>query len=140
MTQHVRDIMTSHLVTVEPQASVTSVAQKMRDEDIGIVLVTEGDDLRGLVSDRDLVIRALAEGGDPDDRTVASACSDDLVTITPDEDLDHAVDLMREHSVRRLPVIEEGHPVGIISIGDLAAIERDARSALGDISAAKPNQ
>ncbi|WP_435279939.1 CBS domain-containing protein [Streptomyces sp. 1222.5] len=139
MTQHVRDIMTSRLVTVEPQVSVTSVAQKMRDEDIGIVLVTEGDDLRGLVSDRDLVIRALAEGGDPDEWTVASACSDDLVTITPDEDLDHAVELMREHAVRRLPVVEGGHPVGIISIGDLA-IERDARSALGDISAAEPNQ
>ncbi len=117
MTQHVRDIMTSRLVTVEPQASVTAVAQKMRDEDIGIVLVTEGDDLRGLVSDRDLVVRALAEGGDPDERTVASACSDDLVTVTPDEDLDHAVELMREHSVRRLPVVEEGHAVGIISIG-----------------------
>ncbi|WP_251091467.1 CBS domain-containing protein [Streptomyces sp. Caat 7-52] len=139
MTQHVRDIMTSRLVTVEPQASVTAVAQKMRDEDIGIVLVIEGDDLRGLVSDRDLVVRALAEGGDPNEKTVTSACSDDLVTITPDEDLDHAVELMREHSVRRLPVVEEGHPVGIISIGDLA-IERDASSALGDISAAKPNQ
>ncbi|WP_432171844.1 CBS domain-containing protein [Streptomyces sp. 1222.5] len=139
MTQHVRDIMTGRLVTVEPQASVTAVARKMRDEGIGIVLVTDGDDLRGLVSDRDLVVRALAEGGDPDERTVASVCSDDLVTITPDEDLDHAVELMREHAVRRLPVVEEGHPVGIISIGDLA-IERDARSALGDISAAKPNQ
>lgn len=139
MTQHVRDIMTSQLVTVEPQASVTAVAQKMRDEDIGIVLVTEGDDLRGLVSDRDLVVRALAEGGDLEQKTVASACSDDLVTVTPDEDLDRAVQLMREHSVRRLPVVEEGHPVGIVSIGDMA-IERDAQSALGDISAAKPNQ
>ncbi|MFJ4584189.1 CBS domain-containing protein [Streptomyces echinatus] len=139
MAQHVRDIMTSQLVSVEPQASVTSVAQKMRDEDIGIVLVTEGDDLRGLVSDRDLVVRALAEGGDPQETTVASACSDDLVTITPDEDVDRAVELMREHSIRRLPVVEEGHAVGIISLGDLA-IERDARSALGDISAARPNQ
>ncbi|MFI0812031.1 CBS domain-containing protein [Streptomyces echinatus] len=139
MAQHVRDIMTSQLVSVEPQASVTSVAQKMRDKDIGIVLVTEGDDLRGLVSDRDLVVRALAEGGDPQETTVASACSDDLVTITPDEDVDRAVELMREHSIRRLPVVEEGHAVGIISLGDLA-IERDARSALGDISAARPNQ
>lgn len=139
MTQHVRDIMTSQLVTVEPQASVTAVAQKMRDEDIGIVLVTEGDDLRGLVSDRDVVVRALAEGGDLEQKTVASACSDDLVTVPPDEDLDRAVQLMREHSVRRLPVVEEGHPVGIVSIGDMA-IERDAQSALGDISAAKPNQ
>lgn len=90
MTRHVRDIMTSRLVTVEPQASVTAVAQRMRGEDIGIVLVTDGDDLRGLVSDRDLEIRALAEG-DPGEKTVAAACSDDLVTISPDEDLDRAV-------------------------------------------------
>lgn len=139
MAQHVRDIMTSHLVTVEPQTSVTTVAQKMRDEDIGVVLVTEGEELRGLVSDRDLVVRALAEGGDPEQRTVASACSGDLFTVTPDEDLDQAVRLMREHSVRRVPVVDQGHAVGIVSLGDLA-IERDPGSALGDISAAKPNQ
>ncbi|WP_433446891.1 CBS domain-containing protein [Streptomyces sp. CA-142005] len=139
MAQHVRDIMTSQLVTVEPQTSVTTVAQRMRDENIGAVLVTEGDELRGLVSDRDLVVRALAEGGDPEQKTVASACSDDLVIVTPDEDLDHAVELMREHSIRRLPVVEEGHPVGIISLGDMA-MERGAESALGDISAAKPNR
>ncbi|MBL1110365.1 CBS domain-containing protein [Streptomyces sp. 5-8] len=139
MTQHVRDIMTSRLVTVEPQASVTAVAQKMRDEDIGAVLIIEGDELRGLVSDRDLVVRALAEGDDPKQTTVASACSSEVITVTPDENLDHAVELMREHSIRRLPVVEEGHPVGIISLGDLA-IERDEESALGDISAANPNQ
>ncbi|MET9504356.1 CBS domain-containing protein [Streptomyces sp. NPDC006622] len=139
MSQHVRDIMTSRLVTVEPQTSVTAVAQKMRDENVGAVLVTEGDRLRGLVSDRDLVVRALAEGGDPEQKAVSSACSDDLVTVTPDEDLDRAVELMREHSVRRLPVVEDGHPVGIVSLGDMA-IERDAESALGDISAAKSNQ
>ncbi|MGX4693549.1 CBS domain-containing protein [Streptomyces sp. JNUCC 63] len=139
MAQHVRDIMTSRLVTVEPQTSVTAVAQKMRDEDIGIVLVTEGDELRGLVSDRDLVIRALAEGGDQEQRTVASACSGDIYTVTPDDDLDRAVQLMREHSVRRVPVVDHGHAVGIVSLGDLA-IERDPGSALGDISGAEPNQ
>lgn len=139
MTQHVRDIMTAEPVTVEPQASVTSVARLMRDENIGAVLVTEEDRLRGLVSDRDLVVRALAEGGDPEQTTVASVCSDDLVTVTPDEDLDHAVQVMREHAVRRVPVVEEGRPVGIVSLGDLA-IERDPGSALGDISAAKSNQ
>ncbi|MFF8595551.1 CBS domain-containing protein [Streptomyces sp. NPDC015220] len=139
MAQHVRDIMTSRLVTVEPQTSVTAVAQRMRDEDIGIVLVTEGDELRGLVSDRDLVIRSLAEGGDQEQRTVASACSGDIFTVTPDEDVDQAVRLMREHSVRRIPVIDHGHPVGIVSLGDLA-VERDPGSALGDISSAEPNQ
>jgi len=140
MARHVRDIMTSQLVTVEPQTSVTAVAQKMRDENVGAVLVTMGDELRGLVSDRDLVVRALAEGGDLQQKTVASACSDDLVTVSPDEDLDRAVELMRENSVRRLPVVDEGrHPVGIVSLGDMA-IERDPESALGDISAAKSNQ
>ncbi|WP_128378295.1 CBS domain-containing protein [Streptomyces cavernae] len=139
MAQHVREVMTMEPVTVEPRTSVTTVARMMRDENIGAVLVTEGDRLRGLVSDRDLVVRAVAEGGDPDQTTVARACSEDLVTVGPDDDVDRAVELMREHSVRRIPVVEEGHPVGIVSIGDLA-MERDPGSALGDISAARPNQ
>ncbi|MFC5213768.1 CBS domain-containing protein [Streptomyces coerulescens] len=140
MTQHVRDVMTTDLATVEPLTSVTTVARMMRDEDIGAVLVTEGDQLRGLVSDRDLVIRAVAEGGDPGQTTVAHACSEDLVTVGPDDDLARAVQVMREHSVRRVPVVDEGHhAVGIVSIGDLA-IERDPESALGDISAAEPNR
>lgn len=140
MTQHVRDVMTTDLMTVEPLTSVQTVARMMRDEDIGAVLVTEGEHLRGLVSDRDLVIRAMAEGGDPDRTTVAEACSEDLVTVKPDDDLVVAVKVMREHSVRRIPVVDQGdHAVGIISIGDLA-IERDPESALGDISAARPNR
>ncbi|NEY31540.1 CBS domain-containing protein [Streptomyces sp. PRKS01-65] len=138
MVQYVRDIMTSEPVTVEPQTSVVDVARIMRDEDLGAVLVTEGDRLRGLVTDRDLVIRALAEGGDPQQTTVAGACSDDVVTVRPDEELDHVVELMREHAVRRVPVVDEGHPVGIVSLGDMA-MERDPESALGDISVARPN-
>jgi CBS domain-containing protein len=139
MTQHVRDIMTTAPVTVEPQASVANVAKLMRDQNIGAVLVTEKDHLRGLVSDRDLVVRALAQGADPEQTTVANACSDDLVTIGPDDDLDRAVGMMREHSVRRIPVVEGDQVVGIVSLGDMA-IERDPRSVLGDISAARPNE
>ncbi|MFE9020969.1 CBS domain-containing protein [Streptomyces sp. NPDC007808] len=140
MTQHVRDVMTTDPATVEPQTSVQAVARMMRDEDIGAVLVTEGERLRGLVSDRDLVIRAMAEGSDPDRTTVAEACSEDLVTVGPDDDLIVAVRVMREHSVRRVPVVDrESHPVGIVSIGDLA-IERDPDSALGDISSTPPNR
>ncbi|MGW0336247.1 CBS domain-containing protein [Streptomyces sp. NPDC003011] len=138
MTQHVSDIMTSAPVTVEPQTSVTAVARIMRDQDLGAVLVADGDQLRGLVTDRDLVVRALAEGGDPEQTTVAGACSDDLVTVAPEDDVDHAIELMREHAVRRLPVVESGHPVGIVALADLA-MERDPDSALGDISAARPN-
>jgi CBS domain-containing protein len=138
MTQYVRDVMTRDPVTVEPLTSVTAVARLMRDRDLGAVLVTEGDRLRGLVTDRDLVIRTIAEGGDPEQTTVAGACSDDLVTVRPDEELVHAVRLMREHAVRRVPVVEDGRPVGIVSLGDLV-MERDPESALGDISVARPN-
>ncbi|MFF7640550.1 CBS domain-containing protein [Streptomyces canus] len=138
MAQHVSDIMTSAPVTVEPQTSVTAVARIMRDQDLGAVLVTDGDELRGLVTDRDLVVRSLAEGGDPERTTVVGACSDDLVTVTPEDDLDHAIELMREHAVRRIPVVDHGHPVGIVSLGD-TAMERDPGSALGGISVARPN-
>ncbi|MEV8592677.1 CBS domain-containing protein [Streptomyces sp. NPDC052012] len=138
MAQHVRDIMTSAPVTVGPHTSVAEVARVMRDRDLGAVLVTDGDQLRGLVTDRDLVVRSLAEGGDPEQTTVAGACSEDLVTVAPDDELDTAIRLMREHAVRRVPVVDRGHAVGVVSLGD-AAMERDPGSALGDISVARPN-
>ncbi|GAA3494866.1 CBS domain-containing protein [Streptomyces prasinosporus] len=138
MTQHVRDIMTGAPVSVGPHTSVAEVARIMRDRDLGAVLVTDGDALRGLVTDRDLVVRAVSTGGDPEETTVAGACSEDLVTVGPDDDLDLAVRLMREHAVRRVPVVDGGRPVGIVSLGDMA-MERDPESALGDISVARPN-
>ncbi|GAA2543471.1 MULTISPECIES: CBS domain-containing protein [Streptomyces] len=138
MTQHVRDIMTSAPVSVGPHTSVAEVARTMRDRDLGAVLVMDDDRLRGLVTDRDLVVRSVARGGDPEETTVAGACSEDLVTVGPDDDLDRAVRLMREHAVRRVPVVEGGRPVGIVSLGDIA-MERDPESALGDISVARPN-
>ncbi|WP_016823379.1 CBS domain-containing protein [Streptomyces viridosporus] len=138
MTQHVRDIMTGAPVSVGPHTSVAEVARIMRDRDLGAVLVTDGDRLRGLVTDRDLVVRSVSRGGDPEETTVAGACSEDLVTVRPDDDLDRVARLMREHAVRRVPVVDGGHPVGIIALGDLA-MERDPQSALGDISVARPN-
>ncbi|MGC0387074.1 CBS domain-containing protein [Streptomyces sp. SAI-129] len=84
------------------------------------------------------MVRSVAEGGDPEQTTVAGACSDDMVTVRSDEELDHAVRLMREHAGRRLPAVDDGRPVGIVSLGDLA-VERDPESALGDISVARPN-
>ncbi len=139
MAQKVREIMTSAPVAVGTRTAVSEVAHRMRDEDIGAVLVAEGDELRGLVTDRDLVVRVLAEDKNPADTTVQSACSPELVTVTPDDEVGRAVQLMREHSLRRLPVVEGKQPVGIVALGDLA-IERDPGSALGDISAAAPNE
>ncbi|GAA3480039.1 CBS domain-containing protein [Streptomyces yanii] len=139
MVQQVREVMTEDPVVVSALTSVVVVAQLMRREDIGAVLVVDDDRLRGLVTDRDLVVRVLAEGGSINDRTVADACSAELVAVTPDDDVEQALVLMRERAVRRLPVVEEGRPVGVISLGDLS-IEHDAGSALGDISAAEPNE
>ncbi|PSJ28298.1 CBS domain-containing protein [Streptosporangium nondiastaticum] len=126
-------------VAVGPQTSVVEVARRMREEDIGAVLVTDGGRLRGLVTDRDLVVRVLAEGGDVGERTVHQACSEELVSVGPDDAAEDAVRLMRRRTVRRLPVVEDGRAVGIVSLGDLAA-EGDPGSALGEISTAAPNR
>ncbi|MER7710888.1 CBS domain-containing protein [Streptomyces werraensis] len=138
MAHHVRDIMTAAPVTVGPQTSVAQAARLMRDHDLGAVLVTDDGRLRGLVTDRDLVVRSVAEGLDPEETTVVRACSEDLVTVRPDDELDVAVRLMREHAVRRVPVVDGEQPVGVLSLGDVA-LERDPESALGDISVARPN-
>ncbi|RBM24315.1 CBS domain-containing protein [Streptomyces sp. PT12] len=139
MAQQVRDIMTADPVVVTPQASVIDVAQRMRTEDIGSVLVVENGALRGLVTDRDLVVRILAEGGAVTDRPVSEACSEELLTVAPDDDVRQALSLVRGRAVRRLPVVENERPIGIVSLGDLA-VERDPGSALSDISAASPNE
>ncbi|AYN43094.1 CBS domain-containing protein [Streptomyces dangxiongensis] len=135
----VREIMTAAPVAVGPQTPVVDVARLMRDQSIGVVLVAEDETLRGLVTDRDLVVRVVCEGGNIEERSVAEACSEDLVSLSPDDDISRAVELMREHAVRRLPVVEDGRPVGIVSLGDLA-VERDTDSALADISATEPNE
>jgi CBS domain-containing protein len=138
MAQKVREIMTESPVCVSPDTDLVTVARQMRDENIGNVLVTEGENLRGVVTDRDLVVRCVADGQDPRQAKAGAIASDVTATVGPEDDVDTAVQLMRQRSVRRLPVVDHGKPVGIVSIGDLA-IERDEKSALGDISAARPN-
>jgi signal-transduction protein with cAMP-binding, CBS, and nucleotidyltransferase domain len=138
MTQTVREIMIKQLVTVEMDTSLTVVARRMRDAGIGDVLVVEDGRLRGVATDRDLVVRAMAEGKDPEHTAVRAVCSTELVSIGPDDEVDTAVMVMRRNALRRLPVTQDGRPVGIVSLGDLA-IERDRASALADISAARPN-
>ncbi|MEW2414472.1 CBS domain-containing protein [Streptomyces sp. NPDC046866] len=138
MSQKIREIMTERLVTTAAQVSVAEAARRMRDEDIGDVLVVDDGHIKGVVTDRDLVVRVLAEGREPEQTTVADVCSGDVVTVSPDDDIEKAVELMRSHALRRLPVTEKDQPVGIVSLGDLA-IDRDSTSALADISSAEPN-
>jgi CBS domain-containing protein len=110
----------------------------MRGADIGDVIVIEHNQVCGIVTDRDIVIRAVAEAQDPTTTTLASLCSHALFTVTPTDSIEQAVRLMRTHAIRRVPVVEGGQAVGIVSLGDLA-VERDPRSALGEISAAPPD-
>lgn len=137
--QSVRDVMTPEPKVLEATASVIDAAELMRESDIGDVVVLEDDQLCGIVTDRDIVVRVLAEGSDPAMVTVGEICSRELTTIPPTASIGDAVRLFREKAIRRLPVVEEdGEVVGIVSIGDIA-VARDRRSALGDISAAPPN-
>jgi CBS domain-containing protein len=138
MTHTVRDVMTSAPVTVDAGSSVQQVAQLMRDRGIGDVLVTDDSGVCGLVTDRDIVVRGIAGNGDASSMQIGDICSHNLVAVEADADVNEAVRLMREHALRRLPVTQDQHLVGIVSIGDLA-IDQDRRSALADISAAPPN-
>jgi CBS domain-containing protein len=138
MAQTVSDVMTTGPVSVTAGSTLSDVARKMREHDIGAVVVEDGGSLRGLVTGRDIVVRGIAAGLDPTTTAVAEVCSAELVTVEPDDPIEAAVSSMREHSLRRLLVVEGDRVVGIVSLGDLA-IERDPESALADVSAARPN-
>lgn len=137
MQTKIANVMTPAPVTLPLTAPLRSAAALMRDAQVGDVLVVEGERLIGIVTDRDLVVRGLAEGADPDIVSVAEVATASPVTLGPDDDPAEAVALMRRHGVRRVPVVENGVPVGVVSIGDLAR-DRDEDSVLAAISAQAP--
>lgn len=138
MPETIRDVMTASPRTIDHNDTVREAAELMRAEDIGNVIVCDGGEVCGIVTDRDVAVRVVAEGKDPSATIVGDICSKDLTTVSPDDPVDEAVRLMRDNALRRLPVVEGGKPVGIVSIGDLA-IDLDSQSALADISAAPGN-
>jgi CBS domain-containing protein len=138
MAQQIRELMTPNPVALPGTASVHEAARAMRDAQIGDVIVIENNQVCGIVTDRDIVVRILAETRDPATTTLADICSHSIVTVTPTESVEEAVRLMRTHAIRRVPVVDGGQAVGIVSLGDLA-VERDPGSALGKISGAPPN-
>ncbi|MCB5164279.1 CBS domain-containing protein [Streptomyces bambusae] len=138
MTVLVQDVMTPGVATVRPAASLAEAARAMRDRDIGDVVVAYGEQVVGILTDRDIVVRAVAEGFEPEQVTVGQTCTPGPVSVRPRDPVSAAVDLMRQFAVRRLPVMDDGHVVGIVSLGDLA-VERDPGSALADISRAAPD-
>jgi CBS domain-containing protein len=138
MATIVRDVMMTNPLSVDAGASIRQAAEVMRDNDIGDVLVVGDGSLRGIVTDRDIVVRALADGRQPDATPVGDVCSPKLTVVDAQADVDEAADLMGRHAIRRLPVVENDEVVGIVSLGDLAR-RSDPESALGDISAAPAN-
>jgi CBS domain-containing protein len=129
MAKTVREVMTSKLCSIDTDKTVTYAAKMMRDEDVGIAPIVEGDRLVGVLTDRDIAVRVVAEGRDPEQVKVTEVASRDVVTLDPQQDLDEALRLMARHQVRRLPVVEEdGRLVGVVAQGDVAQQGDDART------------
>ncbi|ASS74540.1 CBS domain-containing protein [Tumebacillus algifaecis] len=132
------DLMTKEVITLKPIHTLQEAAKLMCDLNVGVIpIAEEGDKLRGLITDRDIVVRAVAKGVDIKSAKINDYMSPKLVSINPSETAQEAAKLMAEHQIRRLPVVKEGHMVGIVSIGDLSVVgihENEAGFALSEIS------
>jgi CBS domain-containing protein len=135
----VKDVMTKDPIICDASASVSEAARAMRAADVGDVIVVEQGELAGILTDRDIAVRVVAQGISPTNARIGDACTRELVALSPDDDVAKALDQMRGHSVRRLPVVAHDKPVGIVSMGDLAK-QLDLSDALAEISDAPPNQ
>ena len=131
--------MTRDPRTVNASDTIVDAARTMNEADIGDVVVVDNGDVQGIVTDRDIVVRAIAEGRDPQSTSVSDVCTTGIDTIEPSPSVDDALRKMRDADIRRLPVVQDGRPVGIVSLGDLA-VEEEPDSPLADISAAEPNR
>lgn len=138
MAQTLSSVMTPRPSTLEITATVRDAAQLMRDEDIGDVIVCKDGKIAGIVTDRDITVRAIAEGMDPASTSLADVCSGEVFCLSPEDSVEDAVQLMTDRAVRRLPVVENNTPVGIVSLGDVAT-HRNSDEALAGISAAPAN-
>jgi len=138
MAGKMRDLMTPNPLTVGQKMTLTDAARQMRDADVGVLIVTHGPEMRGVLTDRDIVVRAVADELDPGATRIAEVVTHDLVAVSPGDDIDTVAEMMRTHSVRRLPVLDGERLVGVVSLGDLAA-QRDSGSVLADISTDEPN-
>ena len=138
MSQTVGEVMQSNPICLPAITSITAAAVAMRDIGIGDVIVEEDGHVCGIVTDRDITVRVVAEAVYPNDVALSDICSRELTAVGPTDSVEEVVKLMSNKALRRLPVLDQGRPVGIVSLGDLA-VERDPDSVLAAISAAPPN-
>jgi CBS domain-containing protein len=125
MGTSIKEVMTRDVRACEPNATVADAAKVMAQEDVGPVPIVEDGRLIGIVTDRDIVVRVVAEGRDPNATTVSEIASTKLVTVSPDDELDEALKLLAERQIRRLPVVEGDRLVGIVAQADIARLGKD---------------
>lgn len=132
----IKDVMSTNIAYCTPVDNVFEAATKMKQEDVGIIPVVNNNRLMGLVTDRDIVLRGIAEKH-PGSESITSVMSTDIVSVSPDDPVEKAAELMSRYQIRRLPVVEHNELVGMVSLGDLA-VERftddQAQFALSEIS------
>jgi signal-transduction protein with cAMP-binding, CBS, and nucleotidyltransferase domain len=121
----VKDLMTARVVAMPASATVAQVAKCMRDERVGSVLITENNELVGIVTDRQITHTVVADGQDPNDVEVREIMFMDFVPLEPDMDIVQAARLQKELAMRRLPVVQDGVPVGILSVSDIAKFTKE---------------
>jgi CBS domain-containing protein len=144
-TMQLRDVMTRDVNIISPDAPIREAAMKMRSIDVGPIPVCDGERLVGMLTDRDIAVRAVAEGRDPNTTAVKEVMTPEVIFCTEDQDIERAVELMEERQLRRIPVLNAAKRlVGIVSLGDLAVSTRDSERVgqiLEEISApAEPNR
>ena len=133
MAESVRDAMTENPRSIGASASVVEAARLMREGDIGSLPIIDEEKLVGMITDRDITTRVVAEAADPQATPVGDVYSRDLISVEPDEDLDEALGLMARHQVRRLPVVENGSLVGIVAQADIALTLRENETKTGEL-------
>lgn len=133
----VRDVMTVRIAKAEAETTLEEIAMMMKTESTGAIPVVDEDELIGIVTDRDIVMRCVAEGGDASEMTAEDVVSEDVETIDPDSDVEEALELMSRRQIRRLPVVDKGELLGMLSIGDIAVKQGDQEESgrtLKDVS------
>jgi CBS domain-containing protein len=140
VAQSIREVMTTDPVSLSNSATVQEAARAMDEHDIGdVIVLNDANEVGGIVTDRDIVIRCVAPAKDPATTKLGEICTSEILTLTPNDDVGQAIKLMKGNAIRRLPVVEGGRPVGIVSLGDLA-VTHDPKSVLADISAAPADE
>ena len=128
MANSVRDAMTADPRSIGKSVSVVEAARLMREQDIGSLPITDDEQLVGMITDRDITMRVVAEAADPNATSVEDVYSRDLISVAPDNDLEEALGLMARHQIRRLPVVEDGRLVGIVAQADIALSENEKKT------------